>query len=100
MKAVEGSEFEMKVDLVLLAMGFIHVEHGRLVKDLTVHLDDRGNIVADKSTCATSVDKVFAAGDAAIGQSLIVRAIAQGRKAAVGIDKYLMGSSPIPDTTL
>ena len=100
MKSVENSEFEMDVDLVLLAMGFIHVEHGRLVKELSVDLDDRGNIVTDKGTCATSVDKVFAAGDAAIGQSLIVRAIAQGRKAAVGIDIYLMGSSPIPDTTL
>ena len=100
MSVKQNTEFEMNVDLVLLAMGFVHIEHGRLIKELSVDLDSRGNIVADEQTCATSVAKVFAAGDAAIGQSLVVQAIAQGRKAAIGIDHYLMGNSPIPDTTL
>jgi glutamate synthase (NADPH/NADH) small chain len=85
---VPGSAREMNADLVLLAMGFLHVEHGPLVTDLGLATDGRGNIVTDDAGM-TSVEGVFAAGDAAMGASLIVRAIDYGRRAAAGIDAYL-----------
>jgi NAD(P)H-dependent glutamate synthase small subunit len=85
---VPGSEQEMKAELVLLAMGFVHVEHGPLVSDLGLELDGRGNIVTGEDSM-TSVPGVFAAGDAATGASLIVRAIDFGRRAAASIDAYL-----------
>jgi NAD(P)H-dependent glutamate synthase small subunit len=85
---VAGSEHEMKAELVLLAMGFVHVEHGPLVTDLGLETDGRGNIVTDEGTM-TSVPGVFAAGDAAMGASLIVRAIDFGRRAAASIDGWL-----------
>ena len=85
---IPGSEQDMKAELVLLAMGFVHVEHGPLVTDLGLELDARGNIVTDENTM-TSVPGVFAAGDAAMGASLIVRAIDFGRRAAAAIDAYL-----------
>ena len=85
---IAGSEFELKADLVLLAMGFVHVEHGPLVKELGLALDPRGNIVQDKSFM-TSVPGVFAAGDCVTGTSLVVRAIHWGRHAADGVDAYL-----------
>jgi NAD(P)H-dependent glutamate synthase small subunit len=85
---IPGSEQDMKAELVLLAMGFVHVEHGPLVTDLGLELDARGNIVTDESTM-TSVPGVFAAGDAAMGASLIVRAIDFGRRAAAAIDAWL-----------
>lgn len=84
---VAGSEFTLKADLVLLAMGFVHVEHGPLVKDLGLELDNRGNIIATRFQ--TSNAKVFAAGDTVSGASLIVRAIDAGRKAADAVDQYL-----------
>ncbi|MHC4551308.1 MAG: glutamate synthase subunit beta [Planctomycetota bacterium] len=84
---VAGSEFTLKADLVLLAMGFVHVEHGPLVEGLGLELDGRGNIVADNFQ--TTNPKVFAAGDAVSGASLIVRAIDAGRKAAEAVDQYL-----------
>lgn len=87
-KEIAGSEFELKADLVLLAMGFVHVEHGPLVNDLKLNLDQRGNIVVDANHM-TSAKGVFAAGDAEMGASLVVRAIYRGRKAAEGIDAYL-----------
>jgi NAD(P)H-dependent glutamate synthase small subunit len=87
MKEVEGSEFTLKADLVLLAMGFVHVEHGALIKDLNVDLDDRGNVIANGYQ--TSNPKVFAAGDTVSGASLVVRAIDAGRKAADAADAYL-----------
>jgi NAD(P)H-dependent glutamate synthase small subunit len=87
-KEIEGSEFELKADLVFLAMGFVHVEHGPLVKDLNMKLDPRGNIVVD-SGFMTSTPGVFAAGDAEMGASLVVRAIYRGRKAAEGVNAYL-----------
>ncbi|HEY3489290.1 MAG TPA: glutamate synthase subunit beta [Candidatus Deferrimicrobiaceae bacterium] len=85
---IPGSEQTMKAELVLLAMGFVHVEHGPLVTDLAIETDGRGNIVTGEDTM-TSVPGVFAAGDAAIGASLIVRAIDFGRRAAAGIDTWL-----------
>ncbi len=87
-KEIENSEFELKADLVFLAMGFVHVEHGPLVKDLNLKLDQRGNIVVD-GNFMTSTPGVFAAGDAEMGASLVVRAIYRGRKAAENVNEYL-----------
>ena len=95
MSELPGTEFEIETDLVLLALGFLHPEHEGLLKDLGVGLDARGNVAVDRDK-ATSVEGVFAAGDAARGQSLVVWAIAEGRAAAHGIDKYLMGSTTLP----
>jgi len=95
-KEVPGSEFELDVDLVLLAMGFLGPVQEGLVKDLGLELDARQNIKADEKTYATSVPGVFAAGDARRGQSLVVWALAEGRKAARAVDQYLMGSSKLP----
>ncbi len=85
---VPGSGFVLDVDLVLLAMGFVHVEHSRLTEDLGVALDGRGNIQVD-SRYATSVPGIFAAGDSHAGASLVVRAISHGRRAAAAVDEYL-----------
>jgi NADPH-dependent glutamate synthase beta subunit-like oxidoreductase len=74
--------------MVLVAAGFVHVEHSRLVKDFSLELDKRGNIVVD-AMLASSADGVFAAGDAVQGASLIVKAIDQGRRAADGVNRYL-----------
>jgi glutamate synthase (NADPH/NADH) small chain len=92
---VPGSEFEMPVELVLLAMGFVGPEPGPLIDDLGVRLTDRGNVWRD-AHWMTSVPGVFAAGDIQRGQSLIVWAMADGRSAARGIDQYLMGESALP----
>jgi glutamate synthase (NADPH/NADH) small chain len=88
MTEVPGSEFSHKVDLVLLAMGFLHAEHNRLTDELGVEFDEKGNIKC-KEACATSVDGVFVAGDAAGGASLVVRAINHGREAAGVIHEFL-----------
>ncbi|MEG8990435.1 glutamate synthase subunit beta [Ignavibacteria bacterium 4148-Me] len=85
---VPNSNIKIKADLVLLAMGFLHVEHGNLVNDLNMKIDNRGNIVVDKNY-KTSVDKFFATGDSIIGASLVVRAISHGRKVAAEVNKYL-----------
>jgi len=87
-REIPGSEFGIPADLVLLAMGFVHVEHGPLVRDLGVSTDPRGNLVVNGSL-QTSVPGVFGAGDAAEGASLVVRAIDLGRRAAEGVDRYL-----------
>ncbi|MCG3206123.1 MAG: Glutamate synthase [NADPH] small chain [Elusimicrobia bacterium] len=92
---VPGSEFELPADLVLLAMGFVHPVHEGMIQQLGVNLDPRGNVMVDSNNM-TSKEGVFAAGDMAIGQSLVVRAIKQGRNAARGIDKYLMGETQLP----
>ncbi|HSL91324.1 MAG TPA: glutamate synthase subunit beta [Candidatus Limnocylindrales bacterium] len=89
-KEIPGSEFELPADLVLLAMGFVHVEHGPLVRDLSLALDARGNLLVDARRM-TSTPGVFAAGDSMLGASLVVRAIDVGREAAEGIDGYLSG---------
>jgi glutamate synthase (NADPH/NADH) small chain len=96
MKEIPGSEFSISVDLVLLAMGFVHPEHEGLVSDLGVELDGRGNIKTNAER-STSVAGIFAAGDSARGASLVVWAIAEGRQAAYGVDKYLMGDSCLPE---
>ncbi|MDC7234115.1 MAG: glutamate synthase subunit beta [Spirochaetales bacterium] len=85
---LEGSEFDLKVDLVFLAMGFVHVEHNRIITDLNLELDGRGNIKTD-GNYGTSIDGVFAAGDAETGASLVVRALGHGRSAAEAVDAYL-----------
>jgi glutamate synthase (NADPH/NADH) small chain len=92
---IEGTAFTMEADLVLLAMGFLHPVHSGLVEELGVALDARGNIAAD-ADFQTSVPGVFTAGDARRGQSLIVWAIAEGRQAARGCDRVLMGSTRLP----
>jgi glutamate synthase (NADPH/NADH) small chain len=92
---VAGSEFEMDVDLVLLAMGFLGPDRGPLVTDLGIRLTERGNVWRDERWM-TNVPGVFTAGDMQRGQSLIVWAIAEGRSAARGIDQFLMGESKLP----
>ena len=92
MKEVPGSEFEIEADLVILAMGFLHPEHTGLLADLKVKFDERGNVLTD-ANYMTSVEKVFSAGDMRRGQSLVVWAISEGRRAAYFMDKYLMGES-------
>jgi glutamate synthase (NADPH/NADH) small chain len=87
-REVPGSEFTVQADLVLLAMGFVHVVHGGLVKSLGLELDKRGNVVTDADRM-TSCEGVFAAGDTVEGASLIVRAIYAGRQAAAGVDRWL-----------
>ncbi len=88
MRVVPGSEFEMKADLVLLAMGFVHVEPSGLVAEMELALDDRGNIAINEQY-QTSIKSVFAAGDAHQGASLVVWALQHGRQAAAAIDAYL-----------
>ena len=96
MARVEGSEFELPADLVLLAMGFVHPVHEGLLADLEVALDARGNVLADTASYRTSVDNVFACGDMRRGQSLVVWAIREGRQAARAVDEHLMGRSDLP----
>jgi glutamate synthase (NADPH/NADH) small chain len=99
MSEVAGSEFELKADLVLLAMGFVAPVKQGLLEQLAVDLDARNNVKAttDGAGCyATSVPKVFAAGDMRRGQSLVVWAIREGRQCAREVDAFLMGSSDLP----
>jgi glutamate synthase (NADPH) small chain len=95
-KPVPGTEFELKADLVLLAMGFVHPVHEGMVKSLGVKLDPRGNVEANVKDYKTSIDKLFAAGDSRRGQSLVVWAIREGRQAARAVDEYLMGETTLP----
>lgn len=83
-----GETETIEADLVLLAMGFVHPVHEGLVTELDLSLDDRKNVRGD-DTQRTSHDKVFVAGDALTGASLVVRAIASGRRAAEHIDRFL-----------
>ena len=96
MQAVPGSEFDLKADLVLLAMGFVSPIHEGMLKELGVAFDNRGNVLADTMGYASSLDKVFACGDMRRGQSLVVWAIREGRQAAHSIDKTLMGRTDLP----
>ena len=89
MKEIPGSEFEIPVDLVLIAAGFVHLEGGELIKSLDPRMDPRGNIETNAKG-ETSIPGVFAAGDAASGASLVVRAMNSGKIAAESIDEYLM----------
>jgi glutamate synthase (NADPH) small chain len=93
---VEGSEFAFDADLVLIAIGFQGVIRQGLMEKAGARLDARGNVVTD-AQYRTSLENVFAAGDAKRGASLVVWAIAEGRKAARAIDQQLMGSSLLPE---
>ncbi len=88
---VPGSEFVLEADLVLIAIGFEHPEHEGLVEQLALSLDKRGN-VNTKQTYRTSLEDVYACGDARVGQSLVVTAIAEGRKCARVVNKALGGT--------
>ncbi|MBV8851410.1 MAG: glutamate synthase subunit beta [Methylobacteriaceae bacterium] len=96
MQPVDGSEFELKADLVLLAMGFVSPVHDGMIEELGVSLDQRGNVAADTRAYKSSLDKVFACGDMRRGQSLVVWAIREGRQAAHSVDKHLMGATDLP----
>ena len=99
MSEVEGSEFELKADLVTLAMGFVHPVHEGMLTDLGVSLDGRGNVQGSTDGAdayKTSVDGVFSAGDMRRGQSLVVWAIREGRQCARAVDEYLMGMTSLP----
>jgi glutamate synthase (NADPH/NADH) small chain len=95
MHEIAGSEFELKADLVLLAMGFVSPEQ-KVLDAFGVEKDARGNTKADTENYRTSKDKVFAAGDMRRGQSLVVWAIREGRQCARSVDEFLMGSSVLP----
>ena len=92
---VEGSEFEIETDLVLLAMGFLGPEQPGLLTNLGIAFAPRGNVNTD-ATRMTNVPGVFSAGDMARGQSLVVWAIAEGRDVAHHVDKYLRGATDLP----
>ncbi|TAK99975.1 MAG: glutamate synthase subunit beta [Rhodospirillaceae bacterium] len=96
-KEVPGSEFELKADLVLLAMGFVHPTFVGMLEQLPdLKRDQRGNLLADTRTYRTSIPHVFTAGDMRRGQSLVVWAIREGRQAARSVDEFLMGASDLP----
>jgi glutamate synthase (NADPH/NADH) small chain len=95
MREVAGSQFELKADLVLLAMGFVSPVKS-VLDAFGVDLDARGNAKANTDDYITSVDKVFAAGDMRRGQSLVVWAIREGRQCARSVDEYLMGTTTLP----
>ncbi|MCC6890394.1 MAG: FAD-dependent oxidoreductase, partial [Hyphomicrobiales bacterium] len=91
-----GTEFDVKADLVLLAMGFVSPVHDGLIEALGLELDPRGNVKANTIGYRSSNPKVFACGDMRRGQSLVVWAIREGRQAAHAVDIYLMGSTTLP----
>jgi len=86
-KELSKTDFSLKADLVILAMGFLHVTHSGLVKSLDLKLDEAGNIAVNNYQ--TSQEGIFAAGDTVTGASLVVRAIDNGREAAIAINKWL-----------
>ena len=96
MQDVPGSEFTLKADLVLLAMGFLGPNTSGLIEQAGVELDPRGNVKANMTDYATSEDGIFACGDMRRGQSLIVWAIREGRQCARAVDLHLMGSTDLP----
>ena len=93
---VPGSEFQLKADLVLLAMGFVSPVHKGFVEQAKVELDPRGNVKANVVDYKTSAAKVFSCGDMRRGQSLVVWAIREGRQCARSVDAFLMGASELP----
>jgi len=94
MREIPQSEFEINADLVILAVGFLHPERSTLLKDLNLKFDARGNVMTDDNYM-TSIKNVFSAGDMRRGQSLVVWAIAEGRRCAYSMDKYLMGKGSL-----
>ena len=93
---IEGTEFELRADLVLLAMGFVSPVTEGMIADLGVDLDPRDNVFADTFSYKTSIDKVWTAGDMRRGQSLVVWAIREGRQCAHAVDQALMGETVLP----
>ena len=96
MGELPDTKFHLKADLVLLAMGFVHPRHEGVLNQLAIDLDDRGNVKADEIEYKTSYKNVFVAGDMRRGQSLVVWAIKEGRRAARSVDRYLMSSTTLP----
>lgn len=96
MTEIPDSTFQVKADLVLLAMGFVHPVHEGMLEEFGLELDPRGNVAADTENYQTSQDKVFTAGDMRRGQSLVVWAIREGRQCARAVDQYLMGETGLP----
>jgi glutamate synthase (NADPH/NADH) small chain len=96
MQPIAGTEFELKADLVLLAMGFLGPVQEGMLASLGVKLDGRGNVEANVMNYKSSLPKVFSAGDMRRGQSLVVWAIREGRQAARAVDEFLMGESTLP----
>ncbi|TAL35074.1 glutamate synthase subunit beta [Phenylobacterium sp.] len=96
MREIEGSTFELKADLVFLAMGFVGPTKAGVVEQSGVALDPRGNVKATVANYQTSQPSIFACGDARRGQSLVVWAIREGRQCARAVDEFLMGSSKLP----
>jgi glutamate synthase (NADPH/NADH) small chain len=96
MREIEGSSFEMKADLVLLAMGFVGARQDGLVEQGGVELDPRGNVKANVTDYCTSVPSIFSCGDMRRGQSLVVWAIREGRQCARAVDEFLVGTSNLP----
>ncbi len=95
-QAIPGTEFEIKADLVLLAMGFVAPISEGLIDKLGVKLDNRGNVAADTLSYKSTKEKVFACGDMRRGQSLVVWAIREGRQTAHSVDAFLMGKTVLP----
>jgi glutamate synthase (NADPH/NADH) small chain len=95
-QAIPGTEFDIKADLVLLAMGFVSPLHEGMISGLGVKLDQRGNVAADTVHYKSSSEKVFACGDMRRGQSLVVWAIREGRQCARSVDEHLMGKTLLP----
>jgi glutamate synthase (NADPH) small chain len=95
-KPIAGTEFDVKADLVLLAMGFVHPVQDGMIQALDLALDPRGNVKADTVAYQTSRPNVFACGDMRRGQSLVVWAIREGRQAAHAVDMFLMGTTALP----
>jgi glutamate synthase (NADPH) small chain len=96
MREIEGSLFQLRADLVLLAMGFLGPRKRGLLEQAGVELDGRGNVKANTLDYQTSVPKIFSCGDMRRGQSLVVWAIREGRQAARAVDQFLMGTTELP----
>jgi glutamate synthase (NADPH/NADH) small chain len=92
---IDGTDFELPCELVLLAMGFVGPQRAGLLEQLGVDINERGNVSRDDKF-RTNLDNVFVAGDMGRGQSLIVWAIAEGRACAAAVDQYLMGQTMLP----
>jgi glutamate synthase (NADPH/NADH) small chain len=92
---IEGTDFELPCELVLLAMGFLGPERDGLVDQLGVDINERGTVSRD-ARFATNLDRVFVCGDMGRGQSLIVWAIAEGRACAAAVDEHLIGETALP----
>ena len=95
-KPVAGTEFELKADLVLIAMGFVSPVHEGMLEELALAFDQHGNVKAGTDDYKSSADRIFACGDMRRGQSLVVWAIREGRQAARSVDEFLMGDTTLP----